>query len=399
MHDADWPALPYSEWRDTAATLQLWTQVVGKIRLALTPWLNHGWQVTLYVTARGLGTGPMPIGREILELEFDFIDHRLRARTSRGEEQGFPLTPQTVAEFYAQVLDLLARLGVSVKINEMPSEVADPIRFSEDRVHASYDPAAAHRFWRVLLRVNHVFAAFPQRVSRQGQPHPFVLGKLRPCGDAVFRKSGALSIPVACPGLPDDVTREAYSHEVSSAGFWPGSDAYPHPAFYSYAYPEPAGFRDRPVTAGAHFDTTLGEYILAYDTVRSAADPDALLLDFLATTYAAAGRFWRLGSRFAGMCARRPGASPRSRLRPAFGAPQEPKHARPGSHRRAYGARHARNGESRCANPSFWLLASHSWRHRPSLKAPRGTVTTAITAAGPKGAATAAAISASGAVA
>ena len=287
MHDADWPALPYSEWRDTAATLQLWTQVVGKIRLALTPWLNHGWQVTLYVTARGLGTGPMPIGREILELEFDFIDHRLRARTSRGEEQGFPLTPQTVAEFYAQVLDLLARLGVSVKINEMPSEVADPIRFSEDRVHASYDPAAAHRFWRVLLRVNHVFALFRSGFLGKASPIHLFWGSF---DLAVTRFSGkrAPVHPGGVPGLPDDVTREAYSHEVSSAGFWPGSDAYPHPAFYSYAYPEPAGFRDRPVTAGAHFDTTLGEYILAYDTVRSAADPDALLLDFLATTYAAA---------------------------------------------------------------------------------------------------------------
>ena len=287
MHDADWPALPYSEWRDTAATLQLWTQVVGKIRLALTPWLNHGWQVTLYVTARGLGTGPMPIGREILELEFDFIDHRLRARTSRGEEQGFPLTPQTVAEFYAQVLDLLARLGVSVKINEMPSEVADPIRFSEDRVHASYDPAAAHRFWRVLLRVNHVFALFRSGFLGKASPIHLFWGSF---DLAVTRFSGkrAPVHPGGVPGLPDDVTREAYSHEVSSAGFWPGSDAYPHPAFYSYAYPEPAGFRDRPVTAGAHFDTTLGEYILAYDTVRSAADPDALLLDFLATTYATA---------------------------------------------------------------------------------------------------------------
>ena len=287
MHDADWPALPYSEWRDTATTLQLWTQVVGKIRLALTPWLNHGWQVTLYVTARGLGAGPMPIGREILELEFDFIDHRLRARTSRGEEQGFPLTPQTVAEFYAQVLDLLARLGVSVKINEMPREVADPIRFSEDRVHASYDPAAAHRFWRVLLRVNHVFALFRSGFLGKASPIHLFWGSF---DLAVTRFSGkrAPVHPGGVPGLPDDVTREAYSHEVSSAGFWPGSDAYPHPAFYSYAYPEPAGFRDRPVTAGAHFDTILGEYILAYDTERSAADPDALLLDFLATTYATA---------------------------------------------------------------------------------------------------------------
>ena len=191
MHDADWPALPYSEWRDTAATLQLWTQVVGKIRLALTPWLNHGWQVTLYVTARGLGTRTHadrprdPRTRIRLHRSSPSRSHQPR----RGA--GFSAHAADGRRILRAVLDLLARLGVAVKINEMPSEVADPIRFSEDRVHASYDPAAAHRFWRVLLRVNRVFAAFPQRVSRQGQPRAFVLGKLRPCGDAVFRKAGA----------------------------------------------------------------------------------------------------------------------------------------------------------------------------------------------------------------
>ena len=291
MHDADWPALPYSEWRDTAATLQLWTQVVGKIRLALTPWLNHGWQVTLYVTARGLGTGPMPIGPRYPSnsnstssiIAFALAPAAAKSRVFRSSRRRSPnSTPQ--------VLDLLARLGVAAKINEMPSEVADPIRFSEDRVHASYDPAAAHRFWRVLLRVNHVFALFRSGFLGKASPIHLFWGSF---DLAVTRFSGkrAPVHPGGVPGLPDDVTREAYSHEVSSAGFWPGSDAYPHPAFYSYAYPEPAGFRDRPVTAGAHFDTTLGEYILAYDTVRSAADPDALLLDFLATTYAAAADF------------------------------------------------------------------------------------------------------------
>ncbi|MGO4525289.1 DUF5996 family protein [Microvirga sp. 2MCAF35] len=287
MRDASWPDLPYPAWRDTAATLQLWTQIVGKIRLALTPWLNHGWQVPLYVTARGLGTSPIPIGNEILEIEFDFLSHLLRVRTSSGEERELPLQPQSVADFHSRLLTILSDIGITVAINEMPNEVADPIPFSQDRVHASYDRDAAQRFWRVLLQVDRVFKLFRSGFLGKSSPVHFFWGSF---DLAVTRFSGrtAPPHPGGVPGLPDDVTREAYSHEVSSAGFWPGSDAFPQPAFYSYAYPEPPGFRDATVTPGASFDTTLGEFILPYDTVRQAEDPDRLLLDFLVTTYDAA---------------------------------------------------------------------------------------------------------------
>jgi len=282
-----WPDLPYPAWRDTAATLQLWTQIVGKVRLALTPWVNHSWQVPFYATARGLGTSPIPIGREILEIEFDFIGHRLTIRTSRGEDRNLPLEPQTVADFHRRVIALLNEIGVAVAINEMPNEVPNPIRFPQDRSHAAYDADAAHRFWRVLVQADRIFKLFRSGFLGKASPAHFFWGSF---DLAVTRFSGrkAPLHPGGVPGLPDDVAREAYSHEVSSAGFWPGNDAFPQAAFYSYAYPEPAGFRDRPVTAGAAFDATLGEFILPYDTVREAAEPDALLLDFLATTYAAA---------------------------------------------------------------------------------------------------------------
>ena len=282
-----WPELSYAAWHDTAETLQLWTQVVGKVRLSLTPWLNHSWHVPLYVTARGLGTSPIPIGDELLEIEFDFIRHRLALHTSRGDERTLRLEPQTVADFHRRVLDLLHELGISVAINEMPNELPDPTPFSEDRTHRSYDAAAAHRFWRALLRADQLFKLFRSGFLGKASPVHFFWGSF---DLAVTRFSGrtAPPHPGGVPSLPDAVAREAYSHEVSSAGFWPGSAAFPRAAFYSYAYPEPPGFRDRPVTSGATFDETLGEFILPYDTVRAAADGDALLLDFLATTYAAA---------------------------------------------------------------------------------------------------------------
>ena len=287
MHDAVWPELPYPAWRDTAATLQLWTQIVGKVRLALTPWVNHGWHVPLYVTARGLGTSPIPAGAEILEVEFDFIGHRLLARTSGGEEGTLPLKPQAVADFYRAVMDLLHGMGVAVAINETPNEVPDPIRFPLDRTHAAYDAAAAHRFWRALVQADRVFKLFRSGFLGKASPVHFFWGSF---DLAVTRFSGrpAPRHPGGVPGLPDAVAREAYSHEVSSAGFWPGNDAFPRAAFYSYAYPEPAGFREWPVPPGAHFDAALGEFILPYDAARAAAEPDALLLDFLSATYAAA---------------------------------------------------------------------------------------------------------------
>jgi hypothetical protein len=289
MHDLTtaWPELSYPLWRDTAATLQLWTQIIGKVRLTLTPWVNHGWQVPLYVSARGLTTSPIPAGREILEIEFDLIDHRLVARTSRGEQDVLPLRPQAVAVFHRGVMDLLAGMGIAVTINELPNEVANPIRFSQDRIHTAYDAAAAHRFWRALIQVDRLFKLFRSGFLGKASPVHFFWGSF---DLAVSRFSGrtAPPHPGGIPGLPDKVTREAYSHEVSSAGFWPGHEAFPRAAFYSYAYPEPTGFRDRPVTPGASFDPALGEFILPYDTVRTAADPDALLLDFLSTSYAAA---------------------------------------------------------------------------------------------------------------
>ncbi len=282
-----WPDLPYAAWRDTLQTVHLWTQIVGKIRLTLTPWLNHSWHVPFYVTTRGIGTSPIPIGTENLELDFDFIGHRLIVRTSRGEENGFPLEPQPVADFHRKLFERLNRLGVSVVIDDMPSEMTGVPPYSQDRAHASYDAEAVHRFWRALAQADRVFKLFRSGFLGKASPVHFFWGSF---DLAVTRFSGrtAPKHPGGVPGLPDAVACEAYSHEECSAGFWPGNDAFPKPAFYSYAYPEPKGYRDRAVTAGGYFDTTLGEFILPYDAVRTASDPDALLLDFLSTTYAAA---------------------------------------------------------------------------------------------------------------
>jgi hypothetical protein len=289
MDDAHpiWPDLTYSTWAETLATLHLWTQIVGKIRLTLTPWLNHSWQTPLYVTARGLGASPIPIGAEMFEIEFDFVAHQLNVRTSRGAEGFLPLRPQSVAHFYRATIDLLDSMGVSVAIKETPNEVPNPIRFSLDQVHAAYDPDAAHRFWRALVQADRIFKLFRTGFLGKASPVHFFWGSF---DLAVTRFSGrrAPLHPGGVPGLPDDVAREAYSHEVSSAGFWPGNEAFPRASFYSYAYPEPARFRDRPITSGGSFDATLGEFILPYETVARSRDPDGLLLDFLSTTYAAA---------------------------------------------------------------------------------------------------------------
>jgi Family of unknown function (DUF5996) len=220
-------------------------------------------------------------------MEFDFVAHRLNVRTSRGAEQFLPLEPQSVADFYRATINLLDNMGIPVAIRETPNEVPDPIHFSEDRVHGAYDAAAAHRFWRALVQADRIFKLFRSGFIGKASPVHFFWGSF---DLAVTRFSGrpAPLHPGGVPSLPDDVAREAYSHEVSSAGFWPGNEAFPRAAFYAYAYPEPSGFRDRPVPPGAGFDTTLGEFILPYDTVAQSRDPDALLLDFLSTTYAAA---------------------------------------------------------------------------------------------------------------
>lgn len=285
--DTLWPELAYPTWRDTAATLQLWTQIVGKVRLALTPWINHSWQVPLYVTVRGLSTSPIPAGGEIFEIEFDFIAHRLVVRVSSGAERALALESKAVADFYHQVMALLQGLGIVVAIHEMPNELPDPIAFSQDHSHHSYDPSAAHAFWRVLVQADRLFKHFRSGFLGKASPVHFFWGSF---DLAVTRFSGrpAPPHPGGVPGLPDAITREAYSHEVSSAGFWPGNDAFPSAVFYSYAYPEPPGFRDRAVAVGGYFDAKLGEFILPYDTVRLAAAPEALLLDFLSSTYAAA---------------------------------------------------------------------------------------------------------------
>ena len=283
-----WPELPYAAWKDTCQTLQLWTQIVGKIRLARTPWLNHSWHVTLYVTARGLTTSPIPDGARTFQIDFDFIDHVLWLRTSDGHFRQVVLKPITVAEFYGEVLHALSELGIAVRINGKPSEIPDAIPFAEDRVHHSYDRDYANRFWRVLSASNEVFAQFRTGFLGKASPVHFFWGSF---DLAVTRFSGrsAPRHPGGVPNLPDDVAQEAYSHEVSSAGFWPGGGGIDYPAYYSYAYPAPEGFasaRVRP--AQASFSKELGEFILPYDAVRTASDPRTTLMEFLQSTYDAA---------------------------------------------------------------------------------------------------------------
>jgi len=288
-----WPELPLGAWRDTCVTLQLWTQIVGKIRLSLTPWLNHSWQVPLYLTARGMTTTPIYDGERALEIAFDFIDHVLRVDVSEARRLTVPLRAQPVADFFAGVMDALGQAGVRVAIDEMPNEITEPIRFSEDRLHAAYDADYAQRFWRVLLQCDRVFKLFRTGFIGKASPVHFFWGSF---DLAVTRFSGrrAPLHPGGVPHLADVVTREAYSHEVSSAGFWPGGGAIDYPAFYSYAYPTPEGFgtsRVRP--AAAFFSRDLGEFLLPYDAVRTAADPDAVLLEFLQSTYEAAANLAR----------------------------------------------------------------------------------------------------------
>jgi hypothetical protein len=283
-----WPELPYAAWKDTYATLQLWTQIVGKIRLVQTPWLNHSWHVVLYVSPRGLTTSSIPYGDRSFQLEFDFLNDVLIASTDDGSVRQIGLFPRSVADFYAEVVRSLAELGVEVRIHEMPNELPEPIRFSEDRTHASYDRDFAERHWRILMEVERVLFKFRTSFIGKCSPVHFFWGSF---DLAVTRFSGrrAPLHPGGVPYLPDAVAQEAYSHEVSSAGFWPGNDAIPYPAFYSYAYPEPTGFAQAPIRpAEAFYSDDLSEYILPYEAVRSAQDPDRVLMDFLTSTYEAA---------------------------------------------------------------------------------------------------------------
>lgn len=283
-----WPELPTAAWSETYATLHLWTQVIGKIRLARSPWLNHSWHVALYVTARGLTTSSIPDGARSFQIDLDFIDHALRISTSDGAQLQFALAGQSVASFYAGVKADLAELGIAVVIDEMPNELPDPVRFSLDHQHATYDPDAVRRFFQILVNADRVFKQFRTGFLGKASPVHFFWGSF---DLAVTRFSGrrAPRHPGGVPHLSDDVACEAYSHEVSSAGFWPGSGAIDYPAFYSYAYPEPAGFRTASVRpAAAFFSEALGEFILPYDAVRTAAEPDQALLEFLQSTYEAA---------------------------------------------------------------------------------------------------------------
>jgi hypothetical protein len=280
-----WPAL--SAWSDTCETLHRWTQIVGKVRLASTPLVNHWWNVTLRVNSRGL-VAPANIHAErSFDVAFDFVDHRLFIATSDGRSESLALRPMSVADFYTEFMDRLRRLDIDVHIWTMPSEIENAVPFDRDRTHAQYDPVYAARFQEVLVQAARVMNEFRARFIGKVSPVHFFWGSF---DLAVTRFSGRTAPlhPGGVPGLPDRVTREAYSHEVSSAGFWPGSDAFPQAAFYSYAYPEPSGFRASAVPKAANFDEALGEFVLPYCAVREAADPDALLLAFLSSTYLAA---------------------------------------------------------------------------------------------------------------
>ena len=285
-----WPALEYEAWRDTRDTLHLWTQIVGKIRLMQTPWLNHSWHVPLYVNSRGLTTSPIAHGSRFFDIQFDFLEHVLDIAVSDGGGRRLALQPQSVADFYAAVLAALHDLGIPVAINEKPCEIAAATPLSSDRVNAAYDPAYAQRFWQVLLQTDRVLKKFRTGFLGKSSPVHFFWGSF---DLAVTRFSGRRAPPFAgkVPGVPSAVMREAYSHEVSSAGFWPGGSGTDYAAFYSYAYPVPGGLRDCPAQpAAAFFSEALGEFLLPYESVRTAADPEAALLAFLLSSYEAAAR-------------------------------------------------------------------------------------------------------------
>jgi hypothetical protein len=283
-----WPELDYRRWRATCETLHLWTQIVGKVRVALTPWQIHSWHATLYVTARGLTTSPISYGARSFQIDFDFVEHALTVRTDDGATRTVPLSAQSVAQFHARLFDTLASLDLHVKIHGRPNEIADPIPFAQDHVHAAYDPQYARRFLQVLLAAHRGLNEFKNTFLGKTSPVHFFWGSF---DLAVTRFSGRPAPPHSggIPNLPDAITREAYSHEVSSAGFWPGGGPTDYAAFYSYAYPTPPGFaaaRVRP--AAAFYDARAGEFLLPYEAVRTSPDPDAALREFLESTYQAA---------------------------------------------------------------------------------------------------------------
>lgn len=288
-----WPDIPYEPWRETCSALHLYTQVVGKYRLARTPWLNHSWHATFYVAARGFTTSPIPDASGAVEIVFDLLDHRLVGSASDGRTASFALGPTSVAEFHAQFLDLVRSLGGTPHFHGRPNEVPEPVRFADDHIRRPYDGNAVTRFFHAMVSIDRVMKQFRTGYVGKVSPAHLFWGSF---DFAVTRFSGrtAPMHPGGIPALPDDVTREAYSHEVSSAGFWPGGGGVDFPAFYSYAYPAPEGFADAHVEPGdAYFDKRLGEFVLPYDAVRRSREPEATLMAFLQSTYSAAADLGR----------------------------------------------------------------------------------------------------------
>ncbi len=287
---AAWPSLRLDEWEATYATLHRWLQIAGKTRLALSPMQNHWWNTPLYLSARGLTTSPIPYGDREFEVEFDFIDHLLAVRTSDGERRGIPLEPHSVADFYRRYMALLTAVDIDVGIRPFPSEIPDATPFTEDEAHASYDPDAAHRCWRILAQTDQALKEFRGRFLGKSSPSHFWWGAF---DISCTRFSGrrAPRHPGGIPNLPDRITVEAYSHECISAGWWPGSIGGPiaEPAFYAYSYPVPAGCDTATVKPeAAYWHQQMGEWVLPYESVRTSADPHATLLEFLQSTYEAA---------------------------------------------------------------------------------------------------------------
>lgn len=283
-----WPRLPWDEWKDTADTLHMWTQIVGHTRMVLCAPLNHWWHVTLYVTPRGLTTGAVPLASgECFDAEFDFIDHRLMIRLSSGQVKALPLRAQSVAAFYREYMGALESLGIEIEIHSGPDEVANPIPFAEDTVHASYDPDAAHRFWRILMQADRLFRYFQTPWLGKASPSHFFWGAF----DLAMTRFSGKRAPKR-PGA-DAITEEGYSHEVISFGFWPGNGGYGKPAFYAYAAPEPEGFKGADVKPEAAFySKDLGEFLLNYEDVRGAESPERAVLDFMESVYKAGSRNW-----------------------------------------------------------------------------------------------------------
>jgi hypothetical protein len=298
MTSVSWPALPLAAWADTCATLHRWLQIVGKVRMVHTPPINHSWHTTLYVSPRGLTTATIPTETGAFEIEFDFIDHLLIVRTSDGSRSTMALRPRSVADFYAELMAMLRARGIEAAIYPRPNELPDATPFDEDLEHASYDPEYTSRFWQILVSTDRVLRRFRSGFIGKCSPVHFFWGA---ADLAVTRFSGrrAPEHPGGIPHLPDAVVREAYSHEVSSAGFWPGGGAVNDPAFYSYAYPEPAGYAQAAVRPdGAFYSTDLREFLLPYDVVRESPTPDDTLMAFLQSTYEAAANLggWDRGA-------------------------------------------------------------------------------------------------------